>query len=154
MLEDSNPLAMSTQYTDGMAQWKKSLNPSYNPACTGTTTLRVDFLKIARKKPQTSGPIIMKVTTVQQWSIVEDTVSSQVAPQLQHLQCFSNLARGNASLSSQGALWGIHKNKKHTVSFHSQLCLCPLITKSIKSSKVLPWNNSSIFLGSFPRKNI
>ena len=111
MLEDINPLAMSTQYTDGMAQWKKSLNPSYNPACTGTTTLRVDFLKIARMKPQTSGPIIMRVTTVQQWSIVLDNVSNHLAPQLQHIQCFSNLARGNASLSSQGALWGIHKNK-------------------------------------------
>ena len=66
MLVDSKPTAMSTQYTDGMAQWKKFLNPSYNPACGGTTTLRADFLKIVKMKPQISGPIIMRVSTVQQ----------------------------------------------------------------------------------------
>ena len=59
-------IAMSTQCTDGMAPKKTSLNPFCNPACGGITTLRANFLKTVKMKPQTSGPIIMRVTTVHQ----------------------------------------------------------------------------------------
>ena len=107
MLGDNNPLAMSTQYTDGMAKWKKSLKPSCTLACTGTHTRRVDFLTMFRKKPQISGPIIMRVTTVQQWSIVLDNVSNHLAPQLQHLlKCSSNLARGHSLTFQSGGIMG------------------------------------------------
>ena len=107
MLVDSKPTAMSTQYTDGMAKWKKSLKPSCTLACTGTHTLRVDFLMKLRKKPQIFGPIIMRVMKVQKWSIVLDNVSNHLAPQLQHLlKCSSNLARGHSLTFQSGGIMG------------------------------------------------
>ena len=59
-------IAMSTQCTDGMAPKKTYLNPFCNLASGSITTPRADFLKTVKMKPQTSGPIIMRVTMVKQ----------------------------------------------------------------------------------------
>ena len=58
--------AMFTQCTDGMAPKKTSLNRFCNLACGNITIPRANFSKTVKMKPQTSGPIIMRVTTVKQ----------------------------------------------------------------------------------------